>query len=228
MVRQGRARAMILQILSSMNGDGNLELLPLTKSDSSNSSEQTESRVVADEEDSSSQLSTSSSPLISKTILSRVVLPLVLFALIAGILFMQGGYESEEQLEDVEFKNGQIQADANMQQHDHDFNNEASEILASNHDPDATMQQQHDHDFNNASEAPPAASNSDSKTWSRWKQLGNDCAAPHMRLANTTNLHCGIAKDGKILVQPVIQNEPGTCGGVRLEPNYCVSPSRGE
>ena len=183
-----------------MNGDGNLELLPLTTSDSSSSPDETESSVVDGED------STSSSPLISRTILSRVVIPLVLFAMIAGMLFMQGEYESEGQLEDVEYKDGQIQK---IQ-------------------PDPNMEQQHDHDFNNASKAPPAASNHDSiKTWSRWQQLGTECDADQ-RLANTTILHCGIAKDGKIVVQPEIQHEPGTCGGVRLEPNYCVSPSRGE
>ena len=179
---------------SSMNG-GTVELLPLTASDSSDSSEETESRVSADGD------STSSSPLISKTILSRVVLPLVLFALIAGmLLFMQGEYESEEQLEDVEYKNGQIQkiqTDSMQMQHYHNLTN-ASEIppAVSNHDPDATiLQQQHDHDFNNnASKAPPAVSNHENKTWSRWKQLGNDCDADQ-RLANTTNLHCGMAKE---------------------------------
>ena len=118
--------------LDSMNGGTVVELLPLTAKSGSDSPDETESRVVADEEDSSSQHSTSSSPVLSRTILSRVVLPLVLFALIAGILFMQGEYESEEQLEDIEYKNGQmqkIQTDSIMQQHDHDFNNNEVKYL---------------------------------------------------------------------------------------------------
>eukprot|EP00986_Skeletonema_menzelii_P004552 scaffold1561_cov129-Skeletonema_menzelii.AAC.5 len=171
------------------------ELLPLSTKTKSGGSPKTESSVTNNNlSPSSPSQSTSTSSASSKMILSRVI-PLVLFALIAGILFMRGGYESEEALEDIEYK--ELQPDV-MHQHDHDLN--ASEAPASNH----------------------------GNKWSRWKQLGIDCAADQYRLANTTNLHCGIATDGKIIIEPVIENEQGTCGGVRLEPNYCLSPSRGE
>ena len=76
----------------------------------------------------------------------------------------------------------------------------------------------------NASDAP--ASNHYNE-WSRWKQIGTDCAADQ-RLANTSTLHCGIAVHGQMIIEPLIDNEHGTCGGVKLEPNYCLMPSRGE
>jgi hypothetical protein len=61
---------------------------------------------------------------------------------------------------------------------------------------------------------------------SRWKQIGTDCPTGQ-RLANTTNLHCGILQRGK-MIEPAVPNQNGTCGGVLLEPNYCLLPSRGE
>ncbi len=170
------------------NLDPPVELLPLSGSGSDRSS-------VANDDSSPSQ-STSSSSVLSKLVVCRV-LPLVLFALIAGILILlvDMRYESEEALEDIEYKAQLLHTNAT-----HHFN--ASEAHASNN-----------HDI----------------IWSRtrWKQLGTDCATDQ-RLANTTNLHCGFANNGKITIQPLIENESGMCGGVRLEANYCLMPSRGE
>ncbi|KAL7436817.1 hypothetical protein ACHAXM_005341 [Skeletonema potamos] len=64
---------------------------------------------------------------------------------------------------------------------------------------------------------------------SRWKQVGTDCPTGQ-RLANTSNLHCGILqRNNGQMIEPVVPNQNnGTCGGVTLEPNYCLLPSRGE
>lgn len=169
------------------NLDGGIsELLPLPRSGSDRSS------VTNDDSSPPSQSRTSSSSTLSKLVVRRVF-PLVLFALIAGILLyvlVDMRYESEEALEDIEYK-GQLL---------------------------------HHTDTSEAS----APNNHDNK-WSRtrWKQLGTDCATDQ-RLANTTDLHCGFSHNRKIKIRPLIENEPGMCGGVRLEPNYCLMPSRGE
>jgi hypothetical protein len=123
----------------------------------------------------------------------------LLALLIAGIVVLLGDYyESEE--EAVE----DVEYKETTQQHDASIYSNASSKGASNH--------------------------SNKRSWSlaRWKPIGTDCASPYQRLANTTALHCGIASNGKMIIQPTIENENGTCGGVMLEPNYCMMPSRGE
>lgn len=178
------------------NLDGGIfELLPLpTRSGSDRSS------VANDDPSPPSQSTSTSSSALSKLAVFRV-LPLILFALIAGVsLFMlvDRRYESEEALEDIEYK---------------------GQLLHHNISTDASY-------HFNANEA--HASNNHNNIWSaRWKQLGAECAT-EQRLANTTDLHCGFSNKGEITIQPLIENEPGTCGGVRLEPNYCLMPSRGE
>jgi hypothetical protein len=152
-----------------------------------------------DDEDESSLTVQSSTKTSSKKIFFLRAFLLAL--LIAGIeVLLDDYYESEDEtVEDVKYKE--------------------------------TTQQQHDASiYSNASSKGVASNHSNKKSWSlaRWKPIGNECASPYQRLANTTILHCGIASNGKMKIDSVIENKPGTCGGVMLEPNYCLMPSRGE
>ena len=77
--------------------------------------------------------------------------------------------------------------------------------------------------------APASSANTHNNRLSRWQQIGTDCPAGQ-QLANTTDLHCGILLRNGKLIEPLIPNENNiTCGGgVTMEPNHCLMPSRGE
>ena len=167
------------------------EVLPIARSDNGSSSAET--TTYANDISLPTKCTSSALP---RLILFRVI-PLVLFAFIGGTNLINL-YATDEALEDVEYRQTQLQ------------------------------QYYNSHEVNNASNAISNNSDYHPIRLPRWRKIGNDCAAGQ-RLANTTDLYCGVApKNGKMMIEPLITNEHGTCGGIPLQPNYCLMPSRGQ